>query len=136
MAHFTGALLVGPARLAPFGKLSIGGFMTATNSLVPSPEQVDLWFDDAVRLNSTPKYYIARQAAQWGSDQELEACCKWLPKLPPWSADDLRRHRRPQPPSLKERALEQLGCIQTDRSKFGMGISTDTIRRALEALDD
>ena len=79
---------------------------------------------------------IAIKAVQWGADQELEACCKWLPKLPPWSADDLRRHRRPKPPSLKEQALEQLGCIQTDLNKFGMGISTDTIRRALEALDD
>ena len=49
--------------------------MTATNSLVPLPEQVDEWFDDAVHFNSTPKYYIARQAAQWGADQELEACC-------------------------------------------------------------
>jgi hypothetical protein len=38
------------------------------------------------------------------------------------------------PPELMEQALEQLGCIQADLSKFGMGISTDTIRRALETL--
>jgi hypothetical protein len=48
----------------------------------------------------------------------------------------LRSAWRPKPPSLKEQALEQLACIQTDLNKFGMGISTNTIRRALEALDD
>jgi hypothetical protein len=37
---------------------------------------------------------------------------------------------------LKEQALEQLACIQIDLNKFGMGISTNTIRRALEDLDD
>ena len=45
----------------------------------------------------------ATELAQKIADQELEACCKWLPKLPPWSADDLRKHRRPKPPSLKDR---------------------------------
>jgi hypothetical protein len=37
---------------------------------------------------------------------------------------------------LVEQALEQLGSIQIDLNKFGMGISTDTIRRALEALPE
>ena len=48
------------------------------------------------------------ELAQQIADQELEACCKWLPKLPPWSADDLRRHRRPKPPSLAEQATAEL----------------------------
>jgi len=78
---------------------------------------------------------IANNAAQWGADQELEACCEWL-KSEGYSGTviELRDRRRPKPPSLKEQALEQLGSIQTDLNKFGMGISTDTIRRALEAL--
>ena len=59
--------------------------MSNQHPIVPSPEQVDQWFDDAVRLNSTPKYYIARQAALWGADQELEACCEWVS---PFSHDD------------------------------------------------
>jgi hypothetical protein len=50
--------------------------MTENHPITPSPEQVDQWFDDAIRLNSTPKYYIATQAAQWGSDQELDECCE------------------------------------------------------------
>jgi hypothetical protein len=109
--------------------------MTTTNSLVPSPEQVDQWFDDAVRLNSTPKYYIARQAAQWGADQELEACCKWIPEYCPWDADQLRAARRPKPPTLKEQALEAL-----EEMNEPLGVVTvsrvSIIRRALEALDD
>jgi len=72
-----------------------------------------------------------------GADQELEACCEQLRK-DGWhtSVHDLRAARRPKPLSLKEQALEQLGCIQTDLNKFGMGISTHTIRRALEQLND
>jgi hypothetical protein len=81
---------------------------------------------------------IATEAALWGADRELEACCEWL--ICDWTdietADMLRAARRPKPPSLKEQALEQLACIQTDLNRFGMGISTNTIRRALEDLDD
>ena len=62
--------------------------MNDHHPIVPSPEQVDQWFDDAVRLNSTPKYYIARQAALWGADQELEACCEWMEKTW-WIEEDL-----------------------------------------------
>ena len=83
------------------------------------------------RLNN-----VATQAARWGSDQELEACCKWLPKLPPWSADDLRRHRRPKPPSLKEQALALIdGCTDPEGDYLDDN-ALSIIRRALEALDD
>jgi hypothetical protein len=71
------------------------------------------------------------ELAQQIADQELEACCAWLPKLPPWSANDLRKHRRPNPPSLAKRALHILGT-HGDLSCA----EHDTIRRALEALDD
>ena len=83
---------------------------------------------------------IANRAAQWGADQELEACCKWLPKLPPWSGEDLRKHRRPKPPSLKEQALQELDKVDQlwATEEFGQETlnSLDTIRRALEALPD
>ena len=110
--------------------------MTNQHHIVPSPEQVDQWFDDAVQLNSTPKDYIAKQAALWGADQELQACCNWLPKLPPWSADDLRRHRRPKPPSLKERALKELRQLPIDPELGVCASALDTIRRAIEALPE
>jgi hypothetical protein len=81
-------------------------------------------------------------ATQWGADQELEACCKWLPKLPPWSADDLRRHRRPKPPSLKQQALNELQVIRKTFAHQGLGNKTPALDAALkrlgelEALDD
>ena len=79
---------------------------------------------------------VATQAARWGADQELEACCKWLPKLPPWSADDLRRHRRPKRPSRKEQALEAIGRLCASVIHDDLKNDAATIRRALEALDD
>ena len=76
---------------------------------------------------------IASQAARWGADQELNECCKWLPKLPPWSADDLRKHRRPKPPSLKELALGILDVAHHDVLEDDQ---IATIRRALETLPE
>jgi hypothetical protein len=118
--------------------------MTNQHHIVPSPEQVDQWFDDAVQLNSTPKYYIARQAALWGADQELEACCQALrvrgTRMRCMEANQtiehLRAARRPKPPSLKEQALEELRQLPIDPESGVCASALDTIRRALEALDD
>ena len=116
--------------------------MSNQHPIVPSPEQVDQWFDDAVRLNSTPKYYIARQSALWNADQELEACVEWLGDAPVvWNNNKaihpgsfLRTARRPKPPSLKEQALEVLNITQKG---YGLAqVDLDTIRQALEALPD
>ena len=82
--------------------------------------------------------YLATQAAQWGADQELEACCLWLNKEVNvgWCLDpQLRAARRPKPPSLKEQALTALSHLLS-----GSAQTLDTteaefyIRRALEAL--
>jgi hypothetical protein len=71
------------------------------------------------------------QAAQWGADQELAACCEWLEcnyNYP--QANPLRVARRPKPPSLKELAL----AILDDCSDRLDGAHENTIRCALEAL--
>jgi hypothetical protein len=101
------------------------------NPITPPTELIEQW----MQAHST-KYDLARHAAQWGADQELEACCEWTAIVGGLSITRMRAARRPKPPSLKEQAMEQLACIQIDLNKFGMGISTNTIRRALEALDD
>jgi hypothetical protein len=111
------------------------------NSITPPQELVQQWEEQFLEMPTINgcfiQSYIAAKAAQWGADQELEACCEWLCEdSMPKNSNRLRNARRPKPPSLKEQALEQLACIQTDLNKFGMGISTNTIRRALEALDD
>ena len=100
--------------------------------ITPPPELVQQWSDikpmeDAVVQNWVK---IATQAAQWGADQELEACCEWLPKYCPWDADQLRAARRPKPPSLKEQALATLD----DCSDRLDGAHENIIRQALETL--
>jgi hypothetical protein len=79
--------------------------------------------------------YIANEAAQWGADQELEACCEWL-IAHRWKADagQLRAARRPKPPSLKEQALDEL-YLSYEKGYLKEG-AADTIRRALELLPD
>jgi hypothetical protein len=77
-------------------------------------------------------------AAQWGADQELDACCEWLKKEAYHFAvgAELRAARRPKPPSLKEQALLQLDTLNADLAMHGRGCDLSQIRRALEALDD
>jgi hypothetical protein len=84
--------------------------------------------------------HIATQAARWGADQELDACCWWLNKEinTGWCLDpQLRAARRPKPLSLKEQALTALSHLLS-----GSAQTLDTteaefyIRKALEALPD
>jgi hypothetical protein len=109
-----------------------------SSPITPPPELVQQWFKQAHESadpDNRLSYYdfIATAAAQWGADQELEACCEALHQrdcaylLP----SQLRAARRPKPPSLKESALNALEHIlshsQTDHG-------ANTIRKALEAL--
>jgi len=56
--------------------------MTNQHPITPPPELRRLWAQQAQRL--TPHDitgwldYVATQAARWGADQELEACCEAL----------------------------------------------------------
>ena len=101
-----------------------------TDPITPPPELVHQWAD---MLASRSDQAVFTMAAQWGADEELKACCAWLPKMPLWSANDLRKHRRPKPPSLKERALQLLKTYNTSGVMLTAD-QADTIRRALEAL--
>ncbi len=82
----------------------------------------------------------ATELAQQIADQELEACCEWLGKRRGWEdvSVPLRAERRPKPPSLKEQALETLQRISKDKypCNYQEDSDWDTIRRALEQLDD
>lgn len=70
------------------------------------------------------------------ADQELEACCEWVNSVAklPITADSLRIARRPKPPSLNSIALQMLDTIECDGHYIPE--ITDTLRRALEQLDD
>jgi hypothetical protein len=107
-----------------------------TNPITPPPELLREWCRSSREHEDLEQFwrYIATQAAQWGADQELEACCEWIPKYLPWDVDHLRAARRPKPPSLKEQALNDLDTIQTHDSFGFQIIDLSNIRRALEAL--
>ena len=101
--------------------------------ITPSSELIEEWVDMLAEHSDEAVFSLA---AQWGSDQELEACCEWLnggSKIDYDTAALLRAHRRPNPPSLKEQALDVL----KDLIK---GIETadswHVIQSALEQLDD
>jgi hypothetical protein len=59
-----------------------------------------------------------------------------IPELTPWDAEQLRAARRPKPQSLKEQAMAQLQTVEEVLNYYTSGCIVDTIRRALESLDD
>ena len=82
---------------------------------------------------------IATLAARWGADQELVACFEWLVRNYnyPEAGNPLRAARRPKQPSLKEQALTALHAVATgSNDTCEQHQDLDTIRQALEALDD
>jgi hypothetical protein len=110
--------------------------MTNQHPITPPLELVgqwsETWIDAKVKHDGLIDF-IATQAAQWGADQELEACVELLSDLGGDGAM-VRRYRRPKPPSLKEQALLQLDTLSADLTMHGMGCDLFQIRRALEAL--
>jgi hypothetical protein len=109
--------------------------MTQQHPITPPPELIEQWMQD-----HATRYDLARHAAQWGSDQELEACCEWLSVPCPSYGRELRNARRPKPPSLKDQALEALrhapGPDQPNPITLLTADEHALIRRALEQLDD
>lgn len=113
--------------------------MTDNNHpITPTPELVQQWITEGHYQDycSTTAYTI-NQAARWGADQELEACCEWLElHYPHVYTTRLKRCRRPKPPSLKEQALQELDLLTADATTHGLGFDASAIRRAIEALPD
>ena len=110
--------------------------MTQTHPITPPPELVDKLF---MLDNSEEGRLIA--AYRVGADQELEACCEWLDTKKILTKDGgyirkLRAASRPKPPSLKEQAMAQLQTVEEVLNYYTSGCIVDTIRRALESLDD
>ena len=95
--------------------------MTQQHPIAPSTELVEQWAH-------LPDDWAAAAAliAQWGADQELQACGEWL-MLNGYGAviSRLRIDRRPKPPSLKERIKQAISSGDT-----GLAI------KLLEDLDD
>jgi len=117
--------------------------MTDNNHpITPPPELVQQWWDGTHGALYEFEA-VATQAARWGADQELEACCEWL-KAKEWIhhefSDELRATRRPKPPGLKEQALQAAQRFYAnghqDCNDEEVKDDFDIILRALESLPD
>jgi hypothetical protein len=95
------------------------------------PELVKQWWKEIVHAGSEHwPTDVATRAAQWGADQELEACCEYLQsEIGPLEAAHFRAAMRPKPPTLAEQGMEALnkGC-------FPSNDEIATIRAALNRL--
>jgi len=108
--------------------------------ITPPPELVQQWANESPMECSAESWayelFIAHHAAQWGADQELEACCEWLEKerehlgwayrLNPQTIRAARRPKPPEPPTVME-ILDLSGEIED----AGLG-QIDLVRAALE----
>ena len=112
--------------------------MTEQHPISVPQELVQEWASESLATQS-----LCNRAAQWGADQELEACREWVSKyLPylgdfPMPEDKLRAARRPKPSSLKKQAYAALDAYIYGNPDHGDKQNTyNTIRRALEQLND
>jgi hypothetical protein len=106
--------------------------------ITPPPELLQQWINEEPGIFAE---HIATRAAQWGADQELEACCEWLVsegwfKYEHEAVEDLCTARRPKPPSLKEHAQAELDRLIALIPTEGAIAMAEPIRRALEALPE
>ena len=112
--------------------------MTTEHPITPPPNLRRLWAQQAQRLDPHDPVawmeHVSTQAARWGADQELEACCGWLEqncgrwKLPAPLRAPLRAARRPKPQNLKEQALAKTEAILNDPGR----VLLTEVREALE----
>jgi hypothetical protein len=123
--------------------------MTNQHPITPPPELVQQWDEECESGNNSEVsntfdalQWFASKAAQWGANQELDACCAWLLEEPLCASNTHRKLRaaRRKPPSLKEQALQALSeAVKMADDVPPEGICSgqaDIIRRALEQLSE
>ena len=103
--------------------------------ITPPPELVREWFLEATDLPTNQWVTdVAARAANWGADQELEACCEYLKNnelCDPFFYKVFRAARRSKPPSLVEEALAAARIELSPTGKNGA-----LILKALERLQE
>jgi hypothetical protein len=108
------------------------------HQITPPPELVQQW---ALMIEQHTDTEVFTIAAQWGADQELEACCEWIDSFQNnfVHAHDLRLVRRPKTPSLKEQAVFAAAVLRSPDETCSIAEIEQhwhTIRRTLESLPD
>jgi hypothetical protein len=105
--------------------------------ITPPEELVQQWVDTYFGGKISQSNFhvdLAARAAQYGADQELQACCAYMQHEDFHGfATELRAARRPKSPRLKKQALDA-----HNRMMAGEETQDDwaIVRRALEQLDD
>ena len=109
--------------------------------IAPPPELVQQWVSQCVNCTFDE---VFQEIAQWGADQELEACCEWLNREG-WSGEarQLRAARRPstKPPIAAAQAKALIerhedGWCPSDAEWHVIREGLAEGLRALEQLDD
>lgn len=104
--------------------------MTENHPTEPSYELIKQWLGDEELTFSAVE--VARQAARWGSDQELDACCEWLrAQAFDVLAIKLYISRRPKP--KKQKAMEALKRIDT-LVRVGSLLNMDDFQNYFESI--
>jgi hypothetical protein len=132
--------------------------MTNQHPITPPPELRRQWLDnddfpfvagtnDLLSIAKDRLNSVMDQAAQWGADQELEACVKWIEDRGIDGvfiydedagnyilSEDFRAARRPKPSRLKEEVSQIIDClIEGDCLNDDDAV---TLLRVLEAFND
>ena len=115
--------------------------MTDQHPITPPFELMNQWYKKACKdpynggkaIMAQVLKDICKSAAQWGADQELDACCVLMDE---WGLDgeDLMQCRRPKPPSEADQALTDLEQLLDVAKSSGVFNPPDNIRRCLERL--
>ena len=113
--------------------------MKQQHPITPPPELAAEWVaeiygDPAIPLHPITLQLIQR-AAQWGADQELDACLGEVSFLNSQAlADRVRAARRPDPSRLKEQSLKHLDVMERDG--YYLPEILQDLRRAVEMAPD
>jgi hypothetical protein len=114
--------------------------------ITPPPELAAKWvaeiYGDPVIPLQPITLRLVERAAQWGADQELEACCEEMKSIPSplgipfgeMASNALRAARRPKPPSLKAQAI--LDAWENEWSKASLCHDQRSIAAVLRAAAD
>ena len=111
--------------------------MTDLHPIVPSEGLKEEWESEwhHYRGQDTYEEFMAKQAAQWGADAELDACVEWISKQDwTWTKAQLLAARRPKPLCETDQALTDLEQLLDVAKSSGVFNPPDNIRRCLERL--
>jgi hypothetical protein len=104
--------------------------MKQQHPITPPQELVQQWASESLATQN-----LCNRAAQWGADQELDACLGEVSFLnSQYLADRVRAARRPEPSRLKEQSLKHLDVMERDG--YYLPEILQDLRRAVEMAPD